>query len=975
MSPSPAHWSRVKSVFFAAQDLEPDARLAFVRSACNGDAGLEAEVLRLLELDAHAGSFLQTPAVAGVSWTEPSGPPEPLCSQGDVLANRFRIIGLIGRGGMGDVYEAHDDILDHIVALKVVRPGRQPVESLAARWRQELLLSRKVTHSSVCRVHDIAIHRSPNGSDLLLLTMERLQGEPLSQRLREARLTIAEALAVAHQIAGALDTAHSQEVLHRDVKPDNILVEPRADGTCRAVLTDFGLARTTLNDAQSITKTGWLAGTLGYIAPEVLRGGQASPQSDLYAFAVVVGEMLAVAAPQPPPALKTVMARALNHEPSARYPTAHDFVSAITAAVTPRSRWLTRRRLVTAAAVSAAAGVALFLYALRFQDRSSSSVAIASRVLLTPVINGTGDGELDGLSEVVRSQLAQSPHFELVGAQRIRDLLTQTGRAPDAALAPEVAREIAMREGVPLVVYGAVTRLAQDYVMSVRLERVGTRPSLIAGSWSQTFTAPAKRGLFEAVHDAAVWVRRMSGEVPSMLAEQDRPASETTTSSWEALRLFARAETLSAAGNHSSAILLLEQAVRHDPEFAMAQTRLGDNLISLRRDKEGYEAWQHAIALAERRQLTSRETLRIRGQYFDDTGDLVEALKAYRTYAIHYEYDFDAQFLVGGVLTEMDRVPEAIPWLEKALATRPSSLAAAVHLAAAYLDVGRSLDAGRVIARLDALEAHEWSGWLKALMLFAEKRVDAALSALEPLRASGDPQWRSRAHTIRAAWLSEAGRDDLALEELRAGIAFDSERGLRDRLADKWLHVATLELRAGRPDAASSARRALEVASNVRRIAMAAGIIAGAGDRRAARRLAPLLDEFAQVPATATARQYLLGHLYAAEGHAARSVLAFESWMAKARRSEDRMPLVRALLAHDDLSGAERLLRSIVEHPVAIYARPEPQAPGLWREALVELERLLARRDPAAAARLRSEHTFIWTDTKSQKGQTGSSSP
>jgi tetratricopeptide (TPR) repeat protein len=957
-------------VFFAAQDRDPDAREAFVRAACAGDAALEADVLRLLEYDAHAGSFLQAPAVTGMSWTDPA---EPLCREGDVLAGRFRIISLIGRGGMGEVYEAHDDILDHIVALKVVRPGPEPVASLAARWRQELLLSRKVTHSSVCRVHDVALHRAPEAQDLLLLTMERLHGEPLSRRLRESRLTLEEALAIAGQIADALDTAHAQDVLHRDVKPDNILVEPRPDGTCRAVLTDFGLARTAAGDPTvSITKTGWLAGTPGYIAPEVLRGRHASPRSDLYAFAVVVGEMLAVVVPEPPPALEAIMARAVSHEPSARYASARGLVAAVAAVVAPKVRWRPRRRVLGAAGLATTIIVALFVYFYRFHDRPSPNVAVASQVLLTPVVNGTGDGELDGLSEVLRSQLAQSPHFELVETARMREVLAQMRRPADSILAPEVAREIAMRDGAPLVVYGTVTRLGQDYVMSVKLERVGSRPSLVGGSWSQTFTAPAKRALFDTVRDAAVWVRQRSGEASSMLTEQDRPASETMTSSWEALRLLARADVLSARGDHSNAVLLLEQAIRQDPEFALAQTRLGDQLISLRRDKEGYEAWQRGIAMAERRQMTSRETLRTRAQYFDDTGNLVEALKAYQTYALHYAHDFYAQFLLGSFLTELDRVPEAIQRFEIAVKARPSSLAAAVHLASAYLDVGRSLDARRVIGDLEKRAAFDWSRWLKALTLFRDKRVDAALEMLEPLRTSADQQWRSRAHTLRAAWLSETGRDDLALQELRAGIAFDTEQGLRDRLADKWLHVATLEARRGDPGAAASAQRALDVASNVRRTAIAAGILAGAGDRRGARRLISALDQFAKVPATETARQYLMGQVHTEDGNASRALQAFEYWMANSRRSENRMPVVRAMLANGDLPAAERLLRSIVEHPVAIYARPEPQAPGLWRQALVELERVLARRDPAAAARLRSEHTFIWTEMKdSRAAQTG----
>src|SRR5206468_2989991 len=119
----------------------------------------------------------------------------------------------------------------------------------------------------------------------------------------------------------------------------------------------------------------------------------------------------------------------------------------------------------------------------------------------------------------------------------------------------------------------------------VKLERVGARPSVLSGTWTRAFTASGKRALFDAMHDAAVWIRQMSGEMPSELADQDRAPTETTTSSWEALRLLAQANALTAGNRPNDAALLLEEAVRIDPEFAMARSRLGDILISLKRDK------------------------------------------------------------------------------------------------------------------------------------------------------------------------------------------------------------------------------------------------------------------------------------------------------------------------------------------------------------------------------------------------------
>jgi serine/threonine protein kinase/tetratricopeptide (TPR) repeat protein len=977
MTISPEHWDRVMEVFSAAQDFGPEAREAFVRQTCADEPDVLREVLRLLRLDteAEAANFFETPDRGSLLTQERP----PLFKEGDLIAERFRVTGLIGQGGMGEVYEARDDYIQNIVALKIARPTQEPLDRVEARWRRELTLSRKVTHSGVCRVHDLARHRSDSGEELLLLTMERVFGDSLADRLRDCRLTLDETLSIATQIGEALDAAHAQEVLHRDVKPDNILIEPREAGGLRAVLTDFGLARPVSDkDAAPVTRSGMFAGTIGYIAPEVLLRQPPTPLSDLYSFAVVVSEMLKVAVAEQPPRLKAIMARATSHEPSARYPSARAFVADSKSVLAPKPLWLSRRHVLRAVPV-AVAGVAAycsFTKAPATPPPGSTTqddpppLPISSPVLLTNVTNGTPDRDLDGLTEVLRSQLAQSRQFELVEAARIREVLTLMRLPPDSVLAPEVAREIAMRDGVPLVVFCAVTRAGQDFVFSVKLEHVGNSPSSARRTWDRSFKAQAKRGLFDAVHDAALWIRKSAGEDDDAIRDQDRPPSETTTSSWVALRLLLQADAQAARGNHDAAVLLLEQAIKDDPQFAMAQMRLADSLISLKRDKEGYEAWKRAGDLLEVQQLTSRETLRIRAQYFDDTGDLAKAAKAYRTFTVQYPEDFYAQFFMGSVLMEMDRVGESIQWLKGALATRQSSLPAAVHLASAYLDTGRSVDAGHLVEALSKNEGGEWARWLRALTLFTRRRVDEALRELAPLRTSTDKYWRSRAYTISASWLSETGRDDLALGELGEGITYDSDTGLRDRLADKWLHLATLEERARKPEAAVSARRALQIASNVRRIAIAAGIVARSGDRRGARRIAAALDDYAPVPATETARLYWLGQLFTIEGNTPKALEALESWTARARRPEDRMPLVRAMLASGDKSGAERLLLHIVEHPVAIYARPEPQAPGLWREAVIELERLLAARDAEAAARLRNEYTFIWPESDSQ-GQSG----
>jgi Protein kinase domain len=989
-------WRRITSIFHAALARKTGERTAFVAARAGADSGVHHDVAAMLSAHADLARAGGTAAVAArlardavgaetltvlpaaadsgprehepLGWRRPesvantdgsardaAAAPQLLLTPASLVAGRYRVVGLIGRGGMGEVYEARDEVADDVVALKVARSGPEPVGELAARWRRELMLARKVSHGGVCRVHDVAIHREGD-RDLLLLSMERVHGESLRARLAREPMLVDEALAIARQVAQALEAAHGAGVLHRDVKPENILLEPAGRGGLRAVLTDFGIARD-VTGLHSLTETGRVAGTPGYLAPEVLRGAAPTPKSDLYAFAVVVRALVDKTPASLTSRALAVFERALSAEWATRYDSPVQFVDDLASALqTPQSasagRWTRRRVLAAAAVLATVVGSSVAFLAYR---GDATAIAPASQVLVTDVVNGTNDRELDGAGEVLRSQLAQSTHFELLPTDRIRAVLALMGRGAGSGIdSPETAREVAMREGAPLVVYATLTQLGADYTLNVKLEQVGPRPSFARGSRTQSFAAPTKAGLFEAMHGAAVWIRRTAGELPADLDAQDRAATETTTSSWEALRLFTQAGGLQAAGRVLDATLLLEQAVRIDPDFAMAHARLGDYLMSLRRDKEGYAAWERAIAAADRRQLTSREALRIRGQYLDDTGDLAAAEAAYRAYAVHYPNDFYAAFFLGTSLRELDRGEEAVPWLEKAVALRPTWNVGAVHLAISYLDLGRASDTAQAIDRVAALGAAEWATWLRALSLFTAVRLDEALAALEPLRASSDPQWRSRAHTVRASWLSEVGRDEEALSELHAGIDHDTTLGLRDRLADKWLLLADLQRRFQDPEVRTSVQRALETATNARRLETAVGILVQAGYRGEAERLMARFEELPALPLTGAARDRASGELELAAGDAAGAVAAFERALPNTRRRDRSLAFPEALARAGDHGPAERVLRAIADRPTAIYSGLDSYRPGLWRQALTQLMALVERRDSAAAGEIRT---------------------
>jgi eukaryotic-like serine/threonine-protein kinase len=977
MIPTHTRWIKIRELFFAALEANTSSRIALLQSACEGDESLEWEVRRLLDLDARVDSLLDRPACDRESLLEAlSASPSatvtaPQLSPGDLIADRFSVLSLIGAGGMGEVYEARDEVLGGTIALKVMRPGCEPIEIMEERLRREAQFARRVTHNSVCRVHDVIRHVAPDGRDFLVLTMERLRGQTLRQRLDDGDLPMAYALDIAQQVGAGLDAAHAEGVLHRDVKPENIILEPRVDGSCRAVLTDFGLAHpTTVNSASlRMTQTGMLAGTPAYMAPELLQGEQPSVRSDVFAFAVVVREMLLRATPAMSNSQRQHLQRGLDHDPDERFPTARKLVNALVTpppeprllAPTPAPNMV---QLVVLLPIGLLGMVFLVYWiGVHLLTPAMPRIPPSSSVLFTDLANETNDRELDGATEVLRSQLAQSPHFELVKRDRIAVNLVALNRAIDSAFEPELARNIATWEGAPLIVSAVLRRSANEYVVSVKLELVGTPLANVYQPWTRDFSAQFKNDLFDAIHRAAAWTREMSGESASELNGQNRPPAETASTSWQALHLYTQAEALILRGNEQFALLTLNEAVRIDPKFATAHARLADLLIRHKRKGEGYAAWHQTVALNKRRQST-REALILSGRYFEEISDFAEAEQIYRTYATRYPNDFSASLFLGNVLVVRARVQEAIPWFEKASRLRPRALAALVSLSLANLDAARFEQALHHTASV-SLVSGEWAQWLRALALFGRMNVQAALSALEPLRA-GDNQWRSRVSLTRASWLSELGDDAQAAAELQAGIQYDAAHGLRDGEADKRLALAALEFRANRRAAAIvNVQRALDIEALPHRLAMAGELAARAGNLEQARERLLALDRYADDPKIIEFKERLRGEILLGEGDAAGAVRVFADVVSRRPRPEYRIVLARALSQIGNVEEAERTLLETLHQPARFYIAPAPHSPGMWRGAVGDLIASVERHDVAAATNLRSMYRdFLSRPTK-----------
>ena len=364
---------------------------------------------------------------------------------GEVLAGRYRIVRFIAEGGMGQVFEARDELLGEAVALKTIRPDVLERPATAERFRREIQLARKVTHPNVCRVFDVARHR-----DTDFLTMELLAGETLASRIRrDGALAPALALPIIRDLASALDAAHAAGVVHRDFKSHNVMLTGK-----RAVVTDFGLARPVAQGTGSTTAESGLVGTPAYMAPEQVEGRTVGPGADVYAFGIVMYELvtgtlpfggdtplriatrrLTEAPPSPrvlrpdlPRAWERAISQCLARRPEDRPQPISGVLDQLLIEPMPR-----KQRLRIALAVALIIGGALAWWATRPDTSSPQAAAAPKEPFAQPTIIEPADAAVASMNEPVDAAVAGAPVDAAVAPTPAhRPLTRDRGRLPDA---------------------------------------------------------------------------------------------------------------------------------------------------------------------------------------------------------------------------------------------------------------------------------------------------------------------------------------------------------------------------------------------------------------------------------------------------------------------------------------------------------------------------------------------------------------
>src|SRR5262245_1076835 len=489
---TPDQWQRIQELFEAAAKLSSGERKAFLKRECADDSELQREVERLLLNHENPTDFLTRPLIPSAS-----------LSEGDVIANRYWIISLIGRGGMGEVYEAEDQVLRESVAIKKLRPELSNNETVVRQFQKEIQLARRITHPNICRVFDVgADEPTSRRSRILFFSMELLDGETLATRIhREGRLSRETAFAIAIQIADGLAAAHSAGVVHTDFKSGNIILVSTPEGVERAVITDFGLARrdpTMLapDTTRTMVQEGQIAGTVAYMSPEQLQGGTITPASDIYSFGIVLFEMATGLLPfddrrvihsamqRADPQTVSVRAivpdiddrwdqaimRCLRKTPEDRFQSAAELADWLRGAPWWEPRLWTRRDWIkagSAAAVSLASGGGLWVWSHRPYQPNASALVWYDRGQ-----KAMHSMTYEAARKTLEKSIAADPNFALAHAALARtyDELDYSDRAKELMLrAVTVAQETRLSRADELRLRALQFMVSRDYERAVPL--------------------------------------------------------------------------------------------------------------------------------------------------------------------------------------------------------------------------------------------------------------------------------------------------------------------------------------------------------------------------------------------------------------------------------------------------------------------------------------------------------------------------
>jgi len=845
-----------------------------------------------------SSSFTQAPPPAPASATP------AVIEVGSVVGNRFEILQLLGEGGMGAVYKAHDRELEKDVALKLIRAELARNPEILQRFKQEIILARQITHRNVIRIFDIG-----QADGHKYITMEYLEGRDLRAVLREkGKLTPEEAAKIVLQICRALEAAHGEGVIHRDLKPQNIML----DANGRAYVMDFGIARSAY--LPGMTQTGALVGTPEYMSPEQARGEKLDERSDLFSLGVIFYELLIGTSPyhsdtplatlwrriqekaKPldeidptiPKALCDIVAKALEIEPHNRFASAAEFAQSLQswlgispsmvgsttyqALVVPQPAQKPIWKYTAIAALVLLIALAAIGLPKKFFSNSAPKAAHPPvSVLVADFTNHTGDpifdGTLEPMFQVALEGASFVYSFSRGNARKLAGQLPQ----PTDKLDEQAARLVAVGQGLGAVVTGSLSRRGDGYKLSVEALDARTGNSIATAE----INTSNKDQLLLAVPKLVAPIRKGLGDSTPESVQLNAAGGAFQAASVEAVHQYGVAMEQQFAGNFEEAFKSFSKAAELDTSFARAYSGMSSMSRNLGNQQDADKYIKLAMEHVDR--MTERERYRIRGLYYLNTENFEKCIEEYGALVRQYPADNIGHNNLSLCYLGLFNIPKAIEELQRALEVLPNNQFARGNLAV-YLSYDGDFPASEREARtvLKASPSYEQAYLALAFAQVGQGQLAEAVKTYQQLEKISD-QGQS---------MAAQGLADIALYEGRLGEA-----------AQLMQHGAALDLQAGRLDSAAA--------------------------------------NFAE-----------LGHLQLLRKQRAATLAALEKALANSQIVSTRFLAARVYVALGETGKASSLAAELRSKP-----RPEPQADA----KLIEGEIALHEKDPRKAIELFNE--------------------
>ena len=788
---------------------------------------------------------------------------------GQQFSARYLIVRLLGIGGMGAVYQAWDATLSVMVALKVVLPEvtRDPAAAreIERRFKQELLLARQVTHRNVVRIHDMG-----EIDGIKYITMPYIEGEDLASVLKKSgRLPMARVLAIARQVAAGLQAAHDAGVVHRDLKPANIMLEQDAE----AIIMDFGIARTSSRESRvpaasggpiagaltparedavtraAPTVAGAVVGTVEYMAPEQARGQEVDQRADIYAFGLILYDMLtgrrraehggsAMAdlqkrLEQPPPALKTLspelpeplsrfVSRCIEPDAAKRYPSTADMVGHL-ARLDDSGKLRPIRRAVGLPLAGAVAAALLMLSGYVYWSTRPPVHHDPVSIVIADFANGTNDPSFDQTLEPMLKRALEGAGF--ITAYDRDGIRRTLGVDPPEPLDEDAARGLAVNQGVGVVLAGSIEPQRGGYSISIHATHAVTGEMIT----SAQARAPRRDQVIDVAMRLVTRVRRALGDETSASAQMFAMASLSATS-LDVVRLWVAGRDAASRNDYGEAMQDYSKAVELDPKFGLGYAGLANVSANLtnQQDAEKYitEALRYVDGMTERERYTTR------AGFYRLTGDYHQCVKEYSDLLASYPADVAAHNNLAICLANLREFGKAFDEVQQVVAILPNRAMYRVNLASFANFSSDFRTAQQEAGKLDKADVNA-----RIAVAFAQLGQDERTQAMATYQAVG-------AISDYGASLAASGLGDLANLEgrfsdaqriLEQGAAQDLKLERADWAAAKFAALAHTELWWGRPrEAIAAADKALMNGGdglNVQFMAARAFVEAGQIDR------------------------------------------------------------------------------------------------------------------------------------------------